>query len=297
MARNCLDNELFVAKRGRTAGSIVLNKTINLSRELGLSEKQIKRGGRHYQACVFDMALEQEKMRGNLIDNTTFVDRVKTRDTRRVKFAGQIQAFDNAIADMGFIVGQVLGRLTAASPIGPAKKELEHYINMHFVLINGTEWQPGQEISPGDEIVFINVQPYAKRIEEGWSSQAAGGVYRPTARWAKSTFGSAWHVKYTLRPSNVGGSVRKHKFSRGQTLTARRPAPAKGTTSAYFATSNKGAWKSRGPGSVRTGQSLPHKIVPAVYPVIAMRLKDDDQSGFTGRGGKVPSGINFRRQS
>jgi hypothetical protein len=56
-----------------------------------------------------------------------------------------------------------------------------------------------------DEIVFVNVTPYARKIEKGLSDQAPDGVYEAVAALAARRFGNIVKVRFSFRSPNFGG--------------------------------------------------------------------------------------------
>lgn len=78
------------------------------------------------------------------------------------------------------------------------------YRDNHRLLVNGEEThipdQPGAHvpIGPDDEVVFVNLLPYARRIERGWSKkQAPDGVYEAASAIVRARFGSIVTVTFT----------------------------------------------------------------------------------------------------
>jgi len=60
---------------------------------------------------------------------------------------------------------------------------------------------------PAREYVFVNTQPYARKIERGVSSQAPDGVYQAVAALAAGRFGNIARIAYDFR-SVQGARVR-----------------------------------------------------------------------------------------
>lgn len=77
------------------------------------------------------------------------------------------------------------------------------YRDNHRLLVNGREAElprPGASvpIEPDDEIVFVNLLPYARRIERGWSrTQAPDGVYESASEIVRARFGNIVDVRFT----------------------------------------------------------------------------------------------------
>lgn len=113
--------------------------------------------------------------------------------------------------------------LVRASPVGPS--EGGHYKNDHWLFVNGTRRDAQTEgdrimIKAGDDVVFINPRPYARKIEggsrsrfrsrmtdrrPGLSVQAPNGVYEVTAAALNRRFGNLARFRFTYR-GLVGGA-------------------------------------------------------------------------------------------
>lgn len=82
------------------------------------------------------------------------------------------------------------------------------YIDSFRLFAGGRELAPGAPLPQGDvEIVFLNVQPYARRIERGWSDQAPDGVFQAVAALARAHFGNRAFIKFSFRAFGEFGIV------------------------------------------------------------------------------------------
>jgi len=54
--------------------------------------------------------------------------------------------------------------------------------------------------------VFLNIQPYARKIERGQSSQAPDGVYQAVATLAQRRFGNVAKITFSYRTA-IGGAI------------------------------------------------------------------------------------------
>lgn len=95
------------------------------------------------------------------------------------------------------------------SPVGlpndlrPGHPEL--YMRSHLFFVDDVLMDPESPLPPHDEAVFVNIQPYARKIERGLSSQAPDGVYDVTAALAKAKFSNLANIKFSYRtPHNFG---------------------------------------------------------------------------------------------
>ena len=71
------------------------------------------------------------------------------------------------------------------------------YQDSHVLLVNGSQVSPPVEIDVDDVISFTNLLPYARKIEQGLSSQAPDGVYEVVAAMARRRFRSFLDVKFS----------------------------------------------------------------------------------------------------
>lgn len=96
-------------------------------------------------------------------------------------------------------------QLVLHSPIGDPPI---HYKDSHILLADGVEIELGAQIPMAEVYTFVNVVPYARKIERGESEQAADGVYEVVADMAKRRFGNIAQIKFTyvstIPPSAMG---------------------------------------------------------------------------------------------
>jgi hypothetical protein len=80
------------------------------------------------------------------------------------------------------------------------------YARSHVMVIDDVAADFNAPIPPDfDEIVFVNVTPYARKIERGLSDQAPDGVYEAVAALAARRFGNIVKVRFSFRSPNFGG--------------------------------------------------------------------------------------------
>lgn len=80
-----------------------------------------------------------------------------------------------------------------------------NYQKSHAFLVDGVvlaDWSPMPELFK--EAVFVNTQPYARKIERGLSSQAPHGVYQGVALMASRRFGNIARIKFSYRQPLFG---------------------------------------------------------------------------------------------
>ncbi len=106
------------------------------------------------------------------------------------------------------------------------------YIKGHTLFVDGLEVRPGGRIPPGEEYVFTNTVPYARKLEVGKTKsgrafviQVPNRIYEHTAKDARSMFRDQADIRFAFREF-VGGyrlkrSVGRSKGRRaGDALTA-----------------------------------------------------------------------------
>ncbi|WP_244492917.1 hypothetical protein [Bosea sp. Root670] len=73
------------------------------------------------------------------------------------------------------------------------------YQDSHVLFADGVEVERYDAARRAEEWVFLNVQPYARKIEAGSSDQAPDGVYEAVAALASRRFGNVASVKFSWR--------------------------------------------------------------------------------------------------
>lgn len=73
------------------------------------------------------------------------------------------------------------------------------YRRSHLLLADGVAIDPNGMIPEAREYVYINTQPYARKIERGLSNQAPDGVYQVVAELAKRRFGNIAQIRFSYR--------------------------------------------------------------------------------------------------
>ncbi|MFC5421954.1 hypothetical protein ACFPOB_20540 [Bosea eneae] len=103
------------------------------------------------------------------------------------------------------------------------------YQDSHQLYADGVAVERYDPAARAEEWVFLNVQPYARKIERGLSSQAPDGVYQSVAELARRRYGNIAAVKFTYRSPTleyVAGEHGKGARKRMQREPARRSAMA-----------------------------------------------------------------------
>lgn len=82
----------------------------------------------------------------------------------------------------------------------------ERYARSHIFFADGTQADPSAP-HQGDVFVFLNTQPYARKIERGQSRQAPDGVYEAVAAMANRRFGNIARIRFGFRSFQSGALV------------------------------------------------------------------------------------------
>lgn len=141
---------------------------------------------------------------GHVPSHDTYVDGRLGVSEDSVKPDGVIvYAFDLTSDALTWIAQQ----LDANSPVGaggdPHPGLYEH---SHVLYADGVAVDPSGDVPSASEYVFINSEPYARKIESGESSQAPDGVYEGLAAIAQSRFGKSLQIHFTFRAPENGES-------------------------------------------------------------------------------------------
>lgn len=80
------------------------------------------------------------------------------------------------------------------------------YAKSHELFADGVDTENPNNPPPAQEYVFLNIQPYARKIERGQSSQAPDGVYQAVATLARRRFGNVARIDFSYRTA-IGGAV------------------------------------------------------------------------------------------
>lgn len=80
------------------------------------------------------------------------------------------------------------------------------YAKSHELFADGVDTENPNAAPPAQEYVFLNIQPYARKIERGQSSQAPDGVYQAVATLARRRFGNVARIDFSYRTA-IGGAV------------------------------------------------------------------------------------------
>jgi hypothetical protein len=82
------------------------------------------------------------------------------------------------------------------------------YASSHELFADDVHTETPNTPPPAEEYIFVNVQPYARKIERGLSPQAPApeGVYQAVAKLAKSKFGNIANIRFSYRTA-MGSAI------------------------------------------------------------------------------------------
>jgi len=145
---------------------------------------------------IDDAKQTNTKVLGREPPSTTYVDG---------QAGAALESVRNVIFTEFELIGETLvwiaDQLEQNSPVKTGR-----YKWSHIVLADGVEVDPSTQIKMADEFVFINTQPYARKIERGLSSQAPDGVYQAVAVMARRRFGNVARITFSYR-TVIGGTI------------------------------------------------------------------------------------------
>lgn len=129
----------------------------------------------------------------------TYVDGRLEAPLETVKPDGVIVFEFDLLNDLFEWIGDMLVK---HSPVG--HEDNIHYFASHAFFADGVEIAPGAEVPPAEEYVFLNLQPYARKIERGLSKQAPDGVYEAVTVLARRRFNNVASIRFTYRSPLLG---------------------------------------------------------------------------------------------
>lgn len=143
------------------------------------------------QEVIAETDAQNDAALGYDVQYETLVDGRKTQDLASVRADGGV-----IVADWDLSVGVfqwVADQLKFLSPRLTGRYEASHDFY--------ADDQPADPSKPppAESYVFINAQPYARKIERGLSNKAPDGVYQVVATQAARQFGNLAIIRFTYR--------------------------------------------------------------------------------------------------
>lgn len=164
------------------------------------------------QEQIADVRALNAQVLGQVPDYETTVDGRRGAMPETVRPSGVIVAEYDLILEM---FAWISVQLAAHSP-----RRSGRYAASHLFLADGVEVDPKVAVPEAAEYVFINSQPYARKIERGLSSQAPDGVFQVVAAVSNRRFGNVARASFSYR-SLLGGAV--GSWARRTNMRAPRP--------------------------------------------------------------------------
>lgn len=142
------------------------------------------------QATIDEAARINRSAFGHDVSSRIIVDGRDNASVSSVKAGGMVVglfAVHEAAVDFTWLT------LAQLSPIDTGQ-----YRGHHMLLVNGSEaGPPPVKIGVDDVVTFVNLEPYSRLIERGWSKrQAPDGVYEAASAIVRARFGNIVTVKF-----------------------------------------------------------------------------------------------------
>lgn len=201
-----------------------------------------ERSAIHAQFAREKLAEAQEtdkQITGSVPSHETFVDGSKGVSEDRVRPDGGVIVYEfDLVSD---VLAWISDTLETHSPVGGnLDPHPGLYKKSHVMLANGSLADPSNPPA-ADEYVFVNSQPYARKIEKGSSQQFPDGVYEATAALARAKYGNIAKITFNYR-SIEGGEIGAWA----------KTASAKAHASNHSRVSNASAWLTSQPAIIVT---------------------------------------------
>lgn len=166
---------------------------------------------------------------GHTVDYETFVDGRKGADPESVRRGGTISyTWQVGQASLADAVDEAFRILTEMAPYAPKRADANpptHYNAAFRLFVNGTEQNAVAggapiELKETDEIQITNLQPYARRIEKGWSTHAPNGIFEVVAMRLRARFGNILTIQFMYQrfpgfevgTGRRGAKLNRHSF-------------------------------------------------------------------------------------
>lgn len=134
---------------------------------------------------------------GQVPPHDTYVDGRQGAAVESVKPEGVIVFDFELLDDLFAYIGE---QLVIHAPV----KSGDYQRSFAF-FVDGVELEPGEPVPAFSEAVFLNTQPYSRKIERGLSDQAPDGVFQAVATLAKKRFGNLASIRFSYRALQEDG--------------------------------------------------------------------------------------------
>jgi hypothetical protein len=150
------------------------------------------------KSTLAEVSAQNEAVLGHAIEHETIVDGRPGATEEQVKASGGVivYLFEVGAVSLENAVDEAFRILAQLSPVRSGK-----YQRSFRLFVNGQERDfatEGSEIAlkPTDEIQITNLQPYARKIERGWSAQAPNGVVEAAVTSIRARYGNVLNVRF-----------------------------------------------------------------------------------------------------
>lgn len=168
-----------------------INRDIDLLLSQDLSGRAQSQAFAEYaHGEIEDAKRTNQRILGRVPRHTVTVDGREGAPLATVRPDGVIVAEFELVGDLLIWIEQ---QLVIHSP-----RKSGRYARSHVLFADGVEADVNKP-PVAAEYVFVNVQPYARKIERGSSSQAPDGVYQAVAVMARRRFGNVARVSFSYR--------------------------------------------------------------------------------------------------
>lgn len=194
---------------------------------------------RYARQGLKDAQAQNERALGRIPLHKTFVDGQKDGRLENVKPDGMVVYEFDLLEDIfGWIGEQLIKHSPRGEGSDPRPDHPDLYMRSHVFTADLEVVDPGGRVPPASEYVFVNTQPYARKIERGLSDQAVDGVYQVVAKLAADRFGNMARIRFSYRTPNFGAIA-------GWASGTSMPSP-------YRRDENRAEWLKRQPAIVIT---------------------------------------------
>lgn len=150
------------------------------------------------RTALADAEAQDEAVLGVVPTHVTYVDGSAGASEDGVRPDGVIVYEFSLVSDVFLWIDEQL-QIHSPSRSGRFSRSLKLYAD-------GVEVDPSGPIPDAVEYVYLNTQPYSRKIERGFSPQAPNGVFEAVAALARARFGKLAKISFTYR-AVVGGEI------------------------------------------------------------------------------------------
>ena len=147
---------------------------------------------------IAEAAQQNKRVLGRVPPYEVFVDGREGAPLTSVKPDGVIRAEFQLVNEA---LAWISTQLQLHSPVKSGR-----YAKSHELFADGVDTENPNAAPPAEEYVFLNTQPYSRKIERGQSPQAPDGVYQAVATLAQRRFGNVAKITFSYRTA-IGGDI------------------------------------------------------------------------------------------